>query len=157
MAKETERKFLITDTTWLQSEKGIPFRQGYIPTSDNKTTVRLRVAGDKGFLTIKGPAQNITRDEFEYEIPLQEARFMLEHYCGHVVEKKRYKIKFGIHIWEVDVFEGENHGLVLAEIELNNADEPFSKPPWLGKEVTGDKRYYNAWLAKHPYREWSDQ
>ncbi len=157
MAKETERKFLITDTSWLQSEKGIPFRQGYISTSDSKTTVRLRIAGDKGFLTIKGPAENLTRDEFEYEIPLQEAQYMLERYCGNVVEKWRYKIEFGEKTWEVDVFEGENRGLVLAEIELDNADEQFAKPPWLGKEVTGDKRYYNAWLAKYPYREWNDQ
>jgi adenylate cyclase len=154
MALEIERKFLVTNAAWQHLGVGVMYRQGYLPTQD-KTTVRVRVAGDRGFFTIKGPTRGISRTEYEYEIPLADAEAMLTELCQPpLIEKRRYKIAIGKHIWEVDEFLGENQGLVLAEIELASEAETFIKPNWIGLEVSHDARYRNAYLAKHPYSTW---
>lgn len=154
MAVEIERKFLTTSDAWKAGAKGVPYRQGYIRT-ENKTTVRVRTAGDKGILTFKGKASGLAREEFEYEIPKDDAIRMLQTMCApEQIEKIRYKIKVGTHTWEVDEFLGENKGLIVAEIELKSEDEKFDKPDWVGKEVSDDKRYTNSNLAKTPYRSW---
>jgi adenylate cyclase len=154
MAQEIERKFLVADATWQQNTQGLLYRQGYIPTQD-KTTVRVRIAGDRGFLTVKGPSRGITRSEYEYEIPLADAEAMLQEICHPpLIEKRRYKLQVNEHIWEVDEFLGDNAGLVLAEIELSSETEFFEKPPWLGPEVSHDRRYRNAYLAQYPYSTW---
>lgn len=154
MAQEIERKFLVSDYSWLSSEKGTLYRQGYLPTR-NQTTVRVRIAGEVGYLTIKGPSRSLTRSEFEYEIPLADAEAMLAELCEPpLVEKRRYKLTVGDHLWEVDEFLGDNAGLILAEIELSSETEAFTPPSWLGAEVSDDPRYFNANLAKHPYSTW---
>lgn len=157
MAQEIERKFLVTDLSWRQSAEGKLYRQGYLPTR-NLTTVRVRVAGDRGYLTIKGPTNGVSRLEFEYDIPLADAEDMLDNLCEPpLVEKRRYRIDVGDHLWEVDEFLGENAGLVLAEVELTSEDESFDLPAWAGEEVSHDARYYNANLAKNPYRTWESR
>ena len=154
MAQEIERKFLVKDSTWRHQAEGILYRQGYIPTR-NRTTVRVRIAGDRGYLTLKGPTSGISRNEFEYPIPLADAETLLDSLCEPpLIEKWRYRITVGRHLWEVDEFLGDNAGLVLAEIELASESDPFDRPPWLGDEVSHDVRYYNASLAKTPYRSW---
>lgn len=154
MALEIERKFLVTDDTWRGLSEGTLYRQGYLPTQD-KTTVRVRVAGDRGFFTIKGPSRGISRSEYEYEIPLADAEAMLAELCRPpLIEKCRYKIAIADHIWEVDEFLGENQGLILAEIELGSETETFTQPAWIGQEVSHDARYRNAYLAKYPYSTW---
>ena len=149
---ETERKFLVDHEKWASLEKppGISYIQGYLCIDSDKV-VRVRVAGEKGFLTIKGKPATISRPEYEYAIPAEEAREMLQLFTTVQVEKVRTRIPSGVHVWEVDEFHGANEGLIVAEIELENADDLFDKPAWLGKEVTGDKRYYNAWLSLHPF------
>lgn len=130
------------------------YRQGYLSTAPERT-VRVRTAGDKGYLTIKGPSRGASRLEFEYEIPLQEANQLLDELCHRpLIEKRRYKIPLGGLTWEVDEFFGENDGLILAEIELRDEHQAFDRPVWLGQEVTGDPRYYNANLVSHPYSRW---
>lgn len=154
MAQEIERKFLVTDFSWRQSAKGTLYRQGYLPTQ-NRTTVRVRVVGDRGYLTIKGATNGVSRQEFEYEIPLADAEAMLVDLCAPpLIEKWRYRLNVGSHLWEVDEFLGENAGLVLAEVELSSESEAFDLPPWVGAEVSHDIRYYNSNLAKQPYRTW---
>ena len=156
MAQEIERKFLVANSTWRENAEGTLYRQGYVPTQ-SKTTVRVRVAGDRGYLTIKGPSQGISRSEYEYEIPLSDAEAMLAEICHPpLIEKRRYKIQMDGHLWEVDEFLGENAGLVLAEIELSSEAETFAHPTWLGEEVSHDPRYRNAYLAKQPYSTWSN-
>ena len=148
MAQEIERKFLVSDMAWLQTSEGVLYRQGYLPTH-NYTTVRVRVAGDHGYLTIKGPIQGLTRSEFEYEIPLADAESMLSELCElPLIEKRRHTLTVGDHRWEVDEFLGDNAGLVVAEIELSSETENFVKPPWLGADVSKDPRYFNASLAR---------
>ena len=117
----------------------------------------MRIAGAKAFLTVKGPVSGISRAEFEYEIPVPEAREMLQLCGGPVIEKIRNKIAIGDHVWEVDEFLAQNEGLVLAEVELSHPDEVVVMPPWIGKEVTGDPRYYNSNLSVHPYGEWGQE
>lgn len=158
MGKEIERKFLVEIGKWESAEKpaGTLYRQGYILAEKCKT-IRVRCAGKTGYITIKGQADGISRDEYEYEIPLIDVNEMLEKFCGSVVEKKRYKFMHADKLWEVDVFEGDNQGLVIAEIELNSEDEKFEIPEWAGKEVTGDSRYYNAYLSLHPFKEWAEK
>jgi adenylate cyclase len=153
---ETERKFLVDKEKWSQLEKpaGISYIQGYLSIDEHKV-VRVRVAGEKGFLTIKGRSETISRPEFEYPIPAAEAREMLRLFTSVQVEKIRTRIAAGDHVWEVDEFLGENEGLVVAEIELETADDLFEKPSWVGAEVTDDKRYYNAYLSLHPYKNWN--
>lgn len=153
MSQEIERKFLVVGEGWRAAE-GVLYRQGYLSTAQERT-VRVRVAGDKGYLTIKGLGQGAVRPEFEYEIPLADANQMLDELCLRpLIEKKRYKVSYGGLTWEVDEFLGENEGLLLAEVELSSEDQPFDLPGWAGQEVTGDPRYYNASLVERPYREW---
>lgn len=155
MAQEIERKFLVTDTSWRRNAERKLYRQGYIPTQDN-TTVRVRTIGDRGYLTIKGATIGISRLEFEYEIPLDDANTILSNICQPpLIEKWRYTLQVDTHTWEIDEFLGDNQGLLLAEVELSSTTESFSQPPWIGKEVSEDPRYYNSNIAKRPYRTWS--
>ncbi|MBU6475178.1 MAG: CYTH domain-containing protein [Alphaproteobacteria bacterium] len=156
MAKETERKFLVTSDGWRAGAKGVSYVQGYIPTK-GAATVRVRIAGDKGFITVKGGTQGISRDEYEYEIPKQDAQKMLDTLCGEKVEKTRYRIPHGGLVWEVDEFAGANRGLIVAEVELPDENSPVDLPPWAGAEVSRDPRYANAALAKKPYSQWTSQ
>jgi len=153
MAKEIERKFLITGDEWRKQAVGISYKQGYLST-EKERTVRVRTNGSKGFLTIKGLTVGATRQEFEYEIPLSEALEILDLCEKPIIEKKRYKINFGGFTWEIDEFFGENEGLLLAEVELNSENQKFEKPAWIGKEVTNDHRFYNASLVKNPFTKW---
>ena len=156
MNLEIERKFLVPDETYKQEGvKAIRIRQGYI-AHDAGRTVRVRIADDKGFLTIKGPSRDgISRQEWEREIPLQDAEDLFLLCKEGAIDKVRHIIPApGGRKWEVDEFHGDNEGLVMAEIELGSPEEPYVKPAWLGKEVTGDKRYYNSHLCLHPYKEW---
>jgi Uncharacterized protein conserved in bacteria len=154
MGREIERKFLLAGDGWRRLADGIEYRQGYL-CADRERTVRVRLAGGRGFLTVKGPTVGAGRDEYEYEIPATEARTMLDTLCPQPqIEKKRYTIPYRGHIWEVDEFFGANHGLLLAEIELADENELFERPDWVGTEVTGDARYSNAMLCRSPYRDW---
>lgn len=156
MGTEIERKFLLKNDTWRGLAEGTFYRQGYLNT-DKGRTVRIRTLNDKGFLTIKGPAVEGIRKEFEYEVPYTDAVEMLEELAvSPIVEKKRYKIPFAGFIWEVDEFSGSNRGLILAEIELEHPAQPFDLPPWIGREVTNDSRFYNSNLARNPYISWGD-
>jgi len=156
MAQEIERKFLVTNLSWRQCAKGTLYRQGYMPTH-SATTVRVRVVGDRGYLTIKGPTTGVSRQEFEYDIPLADAETMLADLCQPpLIEKRRYRINVGSHLWEIDEFLGDNAGLVLAEVELDSETEAFDLPSWVGAEVSHDARYYNSNVAKTPYRAWAD-
>lgn len=153
---EIERKFLVTNTDFTASAtKKNRIVQGYL-NSDPERTVRIRIKGDKGFITIKGKGNEsgTTRLEWETEIPLQEAEKLLSLCEKGTIDKIRYEIPLGKHIYEVDVFEGENKGLIIAEIELELETESFLKPNWLGEEVTGDEKYYNAYLSHRPFSEW---
>lgn len=142
---EIERKFLVKEQLWETIEKPSPSRivQAYLVNSTEKT-VRIRIKGTKGFLTIKGPTQGISRSEFEYEIPLKDAEELISTFAEKVIEKFRYEISFKNHLWEVDVFTGKLEGLYLAEIELNSEDEHFELPEWVGEEVSTDPNYYNS-------------
>lgn len=154
MAQEIERKFLVKNDSWKNLATGELYSQGYIPTT-NGVTIRVRVIGDRGYLTLKSLSQGISRLEFEYEIPQIEAEEILNKLCQQpIIKKKRYKIPYQGLIWEVDEFMGENEGLVLAEVELNHPDQPLTLPEWIGEEVSHDPRYYNANLAIHPYSQW---
>jgi adenylate cyclase len=154
VALEIERKFLVKDQSWREGATGQRVRQGYL--SDAKSaTVRVRVAGERAWLTIKGPTSGITRLEFEYEIAANEAADMLNHLCREsIIDKTRYRVDHGGHTWEVDWFHGANEGLVIAEIELASEDECFERPDWLGQEVSADPRYFNSRLSRHPFGEW---
>ena len=155
MGLEIERKFLVGDASWRAGASGISYRQGYVLTGP-PVSVRVRVAGDRAFLTVKKDQDVSSRLEYEYEIPVQDARDLLSGCCaGHQVEKTRYLVPHAGHTWEVDVFHGENEGLVVAEIELDAVNESFERPPWLGSEVTGDRRYLNSSLFREPYRTWA--
>ena len=154
MGKEIERKFLVKGDAWKALAPGIRYRQGYLNSSFDRT-VRVRTIGDQGFISVKGPNNGIARLEFEYVIPADDANEMLTELAEKpLIEKNRYRILRGTHVWEVDVFLGDNAGLVVAEIELGSVDEPFEKPEWIGEEVSGDPRYYNSNLVAHPYSEW---
>ena len=149
MATEIERKFLVRHDGWREgASSGRRFRQGYI-TRSGGVTVRVRRIGERAFLTVKGPRQGISRPEFEYEIPVDDAERMLRELCQHPpLEKVRYDVRYAGLLWEVDVFEGAHRGLVLAEVELERADQPVSLPVWIGAEVTQDPRYRGATLAR---------
>ncbi len=154
MAKEIEKKFLVTDDSWQHLASGMLYRQGYIFSDDNRS-VRVRIADNKGILTIKGAAKGISRNEWEYSIPLQDAQEMLEEVCEKpIIVKRRYRIQTAECTWEVDQFEAENQGLVIAEVELQHEDQPLDLPSWIGREVTGIPRYYNASLRTYPYSQW---
>ncbi|MEJ2135304.1 MAG: CYTH domain-containing protein [Desulfofustis sp.] len=154
MGIEIERKFLLVGTTWKHLAPGTSYRQGYL-NSAKERTVRVRTIDDKGFLTIKGISVGAARVEYEYEIPLADAKHLLDDLCEKpIIEKNRYKISHSGFVWEVDEFFGENEGLVVAEIELESEDQPFEKPEWVGEEVTGDSRYFNSNLIKNPFIKW---
>lgn len=156
MAKEIERKFLVAHQAWRESVNTIHvYKQGYL-SYDSERTVRVRATEVTGYLTIKGITEGLTRDEFEYEIPLADALALLQLCERPALEKKRYIVPNGAHVWEVDVFEGVNEGLVVAEIELGSEDEAFDKPNWLGNEVSGDRKYSNSALSLHPFKDWSN-
>jgi len=154
MGIEIERKFLLTGTAWKQLAAGTAYRQGYL-SAVKERTVRVRTIDDRGFLTVKGISVGATRSEYEYEIPLADAKALLDDLCEKpLIEKNRYKIEYAGFIWEVDEFFGKNDGLVVAEIELENEEQSFDKPEWVGEEVTGDVRYFNSNLIKEPYSQW---
>lgn len=154
MAEEIERKFLVRNDDWKKAAgEGKAYRQGYL-LSDSRRTVRVRTAGSKGFITIKGKGNGLRRPEFEYGIPYEDACELLLLCEPGIIEKKRYLVPAGKHTWEIDVFEGENEGLLVAEIELAHEDEEFEKPSWAGEEVTFDGRYSNASLSRMPWRKW---
>lgn len=155
MGTEIERKFLLCSDAWRElASRATRYRQGYL--SDAKSvSVRVRIAGDQGFLNIKSVTLEVSRAEYDYPIPLEDAAELLERFCARpLIEKTRYLVPYRGHVWEVDVFEGENAGLVVAEVELSRADEPFQKPHWIGEEVSADPRYYNVSLVTHPYKDW---
>jgi adenylate cyclase len=153
MALEIEKKFLLNNSDW-RKEQGVMYRQGYL-NSVKERTVRVRIIGDKGYLTVKGISRGAVRAEYEYEIPGVEAEAMLDDLCEKpLIEKMRYKISYKGFVWEVDEFCGENQGLIVAEVELESEDQKFEKPEWIGEEVTGDPRYFNANLVHHPYCKW---
>ena len=153
MALEIERKFLVKEGAW-PNEKGTKYRQGYL-NSAKERNVRVRVIDVKGYLTIKGISRGAVREEYEYEIPRAEAEAMLNNLCEKpLIEKLRYKIKFQGLVWEVDEFFGENQGLIIAEVELESEDQTVNIPEWVGEEVTGDPKYFNANLIHHPYSRW---
>ncbi len=153
MGIEIERKFLVKGDAWRSMGPGIPLIQGYLAGSD-QATVRVRTAGEVAFLTVKGKVTNLTRQEFEYEIPVADARAMLKLCYPRVVEKTRYKIPIHDLMWEVDEFAGTNQGLVVAEVELASPEQSLSLPDWIGPEVSDDSRYFNSYLAAHPYSTW---
>ncbi|MFT3992552.1 MAG: CYTH domain-containing protein [Luteolibacter sp.] len=153
MAIEIERKFLVANDGWRGGTEGTRFSQGYL-TNDPDRTVRVRVAGEKAFLTIKGRSQGISRAEFEYEIPVAEAVELLGMCLPTVIDKTRYVVEFSGLAWEVDVFHGENDGLIVAEVELDDENTVPDLPPWIGAEVSGDPRYFNSRLSRTPYRDW---
>ncbi|MBW4440253.1 MAG: CYTH domain-containing protein [Plectolyngbya sp. WJT66-NPBG17] len=153
MGVEIERKFLVKDDQWRDLAPGELYRQGYISTVGN--TVRIRVINDRGFITIKGLTQGISRAEYEYEIPVEDATQMLDTLCQPpLIEKYRHKIELNGLVWEVDEFLGENRGLTIAEIELKSADQAIDLPDWIGEDVSHDSRYYNSNLTKHPFTRW---
>ena len=155
MALEIERKFLVTSDAWRAQARGRELlRQGYLESGE-RSSIRVRTAGDRAWLNIKARRSGMTRLEFEYLIPLADADEILNELCkGPRVEKYRHEVPWGGHLWEVDEFLGANRGLVVAEIELSEETESFERPTWLGEEVTHDERYYNFNLAKRPYGEW---
>jgi len=154
MGQEVERKFLVADPSFLTSLSGSQVKQGYIP-GKTRSAARIRVCDGIGFLTLKSETRGITRSEFEYEIPLDDAEEMFDILCEPpLIEKTRYFVEWKGYAWEIDVFHGDNEGLIVAEIELASADQAFAKPPWLGREVSLDARYFNSNLARTPYVDW---
>lgn len=155
MPLEIERKFLVDTGKWTPTGRGIQLVQAYLSIDPNPT-VRVRIAGEKAFLTIKGRTETISRPEFEYEVPVNEAQEMMKMAISNPVEKIRYEMMHEGSLWEVDVFSGRNEGLVIAEIELESEDQIFPRPDWLLDEVSGDRRYYNSFLSERPFQEWED-
>lgn len=156
MAIEIERKFLVKKDVWQQARQHATctaYKQGYLQATPN-CTVRVRQAGDKGYLTIKGKTDGMSRLEFEYEIPFSDLGGLFPLCSGPLVEKTRCTLWVEGKLWEVDEFEGDNQGLILAEIELTHVDEAFAIPEWIEKEVTGDRRYYNSFLSANPFKKW---
>lgn len=156
MGVEIERKFLVKGDSWRQLATGSFYCQGYLSLTRERV-VRVRTAGDRGFLTVKGVTKGISRLEYEYEIPLQDAKDMLDHLCERpLIEKHRYRVEFEGLVWEIDEFMGDNQGLILAEVELAEEDQIISLPEWIGKEVSRDPKYHNAGLVKHPYQKFEN-
>lgn len=158
MPLEIERKFLVVGEFRDQAYGSSRIRQGYIASGKGRT-VRVRIRDKKGYLTIKGPSDvaGLARYEFEMEIPLADAEDLMKICEPGIIDKTRYLVRCGTHVFEVDEFYGENEGLTMAEVELGSEDEPYEKPDFLGKEVTGDRRFYNSHLRQNPYRLWRDQ
>ena len=162
MAIEIERKFLVTSDDWrIAAHRVVPMAQGYIndqaalDSGAQRASVRVRIAGDEAFLNLKSREAGHTRQEFDYPIPVADARALLALCVGGLIDKRRHYVDHAGHLWEVDEFLGDNAGLVVAEIELGRADEPFSRPAWLGQEVTHEPRYDNLALATRPYARWT--
>lgn len=155
MGLEIERKFLLLDDSWRDRvQRRIEIRQGYL-AQDEQRAIRVRIHDEQAHINIKSTEDGIHRHEFEYDIPLEDARALFEHVVqGPVIEKIRHELHVGPHLWEIDEFLGANAPLVVAEIELQRADEPFERPAWLGQEVSTDRRYYNSNLARHPFSQW---
>lgn len=155
MAIEIEYKYLVNAAIWqkVTPDKSTSIKQGYILTDPLKT-VRVRTKGPKGFLTIKGKAIGAARPEFEYEIPLADAEELLNNFCENIIAKMRHLVNHEGKCWEVDVFEGDNAGLIVAEIELSEENEQFAIPAWIGDDITTDFRYSNSSLSEHPFRKW---
>jgi adenylate cyclase len=155
MGKEIERKFLLKHAGWrAQIRATEQMRQGYLQ-SNLLSSVRVRISGEHAFLNIKSATLDVSRLEFEYAIPVADATEILDALCEKpLIEKRRHEVPVGNHLWEIDEFEGDNAGLIVAEIELQRADEIFERPDWLGEEVSHDPRYYNVCLVKHPYSQW---
>lgn len=156
MALEIERKFLVIDDSWKsQVVRSHVLKQGYLASSPGPT-VRIRTSDESAFLTIKGKTIGISRVEFEYEVPMEEALDLLKLSANTPIEKTRHIIKTDGHVWEIDVFEGANQGLVLAEVELRSEDEQVILPSWIGSEVSHDPRYFNSYLSKNPFSNWKE-
>ncbi len=155
MGIEIERKFLVRNDAWKSGIQGsYPCTQGYIGLR-GPGSARVRIIGTKGFLTLKGPRQGISRAEFEYQIPIEEARELLESFCDDaLITKVRHEVPHEGHLWEIDEFGGENTGLILAEVEIDDESESFNFPEWVGKDISEDERFFNAQLAKHPISTW---
>ena len=154
MGKEIERKFLVKGDSWRGLSEGKHYRQGYLSTVKERT-VRVRTAGDKGYITVKGITTGASRSEYEYEIPTNDANEMLDKLCERpLIEKTRYRIPKDGLAWEVDEFEGDNRGLITAEVELKDEKQSVQLPDWIDKEVTDDPRYFNANLVAKPYTTW---
>ncbi len=155
MGIEIEKKFLLANDNWRQQvHTSVQFRQGYLVGSD-KSSVRIRIEGDKSNLNIKGATLGVRRQEFEYPIPMDDANELLSTLCDEpLIEKTRHYVLSGEHTWEIDEFSGDNQGLIVAEIELGHENEEFESHDWLGDEVSEDKRYYNSMLIKNPYKNW---
>jgi len=164
MGIEIERKFLVASDAWrARVERSVRMAQGYLNDADSVTSgrqqvsMRVRIAGEEARLNLKSREAGPSRQEFEYAIPLADAENLLKLCVGGLIDKHRHYVRHEGHLWEIDEFAGENEGLVVAEIELGRVDEPFSKPEWLGKEVTELPRYYNLLLAQKPFLRWSDE
>lgn len=156
MGKEIERKFLVTGNQYKTLARGMKVEQGFL-SIDIEHSVRIRLLEGKGFITIKGATQGMSRSEFEYEIPAPDARIMLDEMCIRpIIQKTRYRLSYEGFIWEVDEFSGENQGLVIAEIELRQEGQSFPIPPWVGQEVTSDFRFYNVNLVRDPFKNWEE-
>ena len=154
MAREIERKFLLKNDNWRSKvHASHVLRQGYL-CGNTRASVRVRIDGDRANLNIKSATLGVERLEFEYPFPVEQAEVMLSELAGEVVEKTRHEVRHQGHLWEIDEFAGENEGLIVAEIELGDAEEAFERPDWLGEEVSADPRYYNSELARHPYSRW---
>jgi len=157
MGIEIERKFLVSDDRWrAQVRHSVAMRHGYLVPPGGRASVRVRVEGTAGKLNIKAAVVGTTRAEYEYEIPAAEARELIDTLCEGLILKTRHYLEYGGLLWEIDEFAGANAGLVLAEVELERADQVFARPAWLGREVTDEARYYNHALAWRPYRDWSE-
>ena len=156
MALEIERKFLVCHDGWrAQADAGTAYRQGYLVGS-KQASVRVRIEGEVARLNIKSATLGVRRQEYEYPIPVEEAKELLETLCEQPqIEKVRYRVQHADHLWEIDVFEGANRGLIVAEVELRSEEESVVLPDWVGEEVSDDPRYYNVCLVKHPYSEWT--
>ncbi|KRG70874.1 CYTH domain-containing protein [Pseudoxanthomonas dokdonensis] len=164
MGIEIERKFLVVDDSWRAgAQQVVPMAQGYIndmgamDRGEQRASVRVRIQGEQAFLNLKSRELGHTRQEFDYPIPVADARALLALCVGGVIDKRRHYVNHRGHLWEVDEFLGDNAGLVVAEIELGSADEVFERPAWAGAEVTDQVRYYNLALASRPYSQWSPQ
>jgi len=158
MGIEIERKFLIKNERWRSLvETSKSCTQGYVNLKGNGS-IRIRIIGDKGFVTLKGPREGIRRSEFEYEIPVADATILLDSFCdAAVISKIRHELTYEGNLWEIDEFSGENNGLLIAEIELESEHQTVSLPDWVGKDVSEDERFFNAHLAKHPISSWSPE
>ena len=155
MGIEIERKFLVRNDSWRDhADEGTSYEQGYLCDGGN-CSIRVRIEGDQARLNIKSATLGIVRQEFEYPIPLAEARELLDRFCPATVRKTRYHVEHAGKTWEIDVFEQDNAGLIVTEVELEREDEEIDLPDWVGDEVSSEPRYYNTELARHPYRQWA--